>query len=357
MSISPPLTFQATLSDAPGAFTLQDVEQIRLMLNGTSVIDWRRLAFSRHDQVDDFLNLQGFDVRDAQDRELLGSVHRRAIDYLTRNFALQLNEGVMEPDDMRDLFLLASQPGPAQRDACRALKVMHVIHHVDGRELLFRMPIALSELFHRVEQKVFAALDGMKSVGVRVVGFSGSRKTPDSILTKLLARRESLAAEVHDKLRFRVVTDELSDAFGALVYLGNHLFPFNYVVPGASRNDLIDFRRTLEGDPALSTLIDLLQVPIDFEEKIDRTRANIFSAAGFKMINFVVDMAVRVDDLVEDMEGYRPEWGRVVFCLVEFQLMDRVTDENNNTGDNRHSLYRGRQHKRVLERLNGGRSE
>ncbi|MCK6572915.1 TIGR04552 family protein [Myxococcota bacterium] len=348
-----PLVFQATLADVPGAYNLQDVEQMRIVLNGTSVIDWRRLAFTRHDQIDDFLRVSGFELSDPTDRLQLDSVHRRALDYLTRNFGLKLHSGVVDLDDPRDLFLLASQPGPAQRDACRVLKVMHVIHHVDGRELLFRMPIALSELFHRVEQRVFRALDGMKANGVRIAEFSGSRKTADSILTKLLARRDSLAAEVHDKLRFRVVTEALSDAFGALVYLSSHLFPFNYVVPGASRNDLVDFRRTLEGDPGLSALVDLLHLPVDFEEKLERAHQNIFSAAGFKMINFVVDIPVRVDDLVEDMPGYRPEWGRVVFCLVEFQLMDRQTDENNNTGDNRHSLYKARQHVRVLERLNG----
>ena len=348
-----PLVFQATSANVPGAFNLQDLEQIRLLLNGTSVIDWRRLAFDSHEQVETFLRVSGFDLEDPQDRLQLDSVHQRALDYLTRNFGLQLHEGVIELDDLRDLFLLASQPGAAQRDACRMLKVMHVIHHVDGRELLFRMPIALSELFHRVEQRVFAALDGMKAVGVRVAEFSGSRKTADSILTKLLARRDSLAAEVHDKLRFRVVTESLSDAFAALVYLTNHLCPFNYVVPGASRNDLVDFRRTMEGDSTLSALVHLLQLPIDFEEKLDRTRQNIFSAAGFKMINFVIDIPIRVDDLVEEMSGYRAEWGRVVFCLVEFQLMDRTTDESNSTGENRHSLYKARQHVRVLERLNG----
>jgi len=77
----------------------------------------------------------------------------------------------------------------------------------------------------------------------------------------------------------------------------------------------------------------------------------VFSAAGFKMINFVVDIPIRVDDLVEQMPGHTTELGRVVFCLVEFQLMDRETDVNNNSGDNRHSLYKARQHKKVLERL------
>lgn len=347
-----PLVFEATLPDMRvPRFGLQDVEQVRLLLNGQSAIDWRRLSFHRRAQVDDFLRVNGFDPLDPTDRRQLAHVHRRALEYMRHTFGFDLDEGVSDPDDVRDLFLLASQPGPAQLDACRVLKVMHVIHHVDGRELLFRMPIALFELFHRVEQRVFTAIDGLKSSGIRVAEFSGSRKTEESILTKLLARRDSLAAEVHDKLRFRIVTEDLSDCFGALAYLATHLFPFNYVVPGASRNDLIDFQRTLEGDESLRALIRFLQLPIDFEEKLERLRTNVFSAAGFKMINFVVDIPIRVDDLVEQMPGHTTELGRVVFCLVEFQLMDRETDVNNNSGDNRHSLYKARQHKKVLERL------
>ena len=355
---SPPgpqaLVFQATLPDSlVPRFGLQDVEQIRLLLNGRSAIDWRRLGFHRRAQVDEFLRVNGLEPEDNEDRRQLAHVHRRALDYMRHTFGSEVELGVSDPEDVRDLFLLASQPGPAQLDACRVLKVMHVIHHVDGRELLFRMPIALSELFHRVEQRVFGAIDGLKSSGVHVAEFSGSRKTEESILTKLLARRDSLAAEVHDKLRFRIVTENLSDCFGALAFLSTHLFPFNYVVPGASRNDLIDFQRTLESDDTLRALVRFLQLPIDFEEKLERARTNVFSAAGFKMINFVVDIPVRVDDLVAGMPGHSRELGRVVFCLVEFQLMDRETDLNNDSGENRHSLYKARQHAKVLERLNG----
>jgi uncharacterized protein (TIGR04552 family) len=96
----------------PGAYNLQDVEQMRIVLNGTSVIDWRRLAFTRHDQIDDFLRVSGFELDDATDRLQLDSVHRRALDYLTRNFGVKLHPGVVDLDDLRDLFLLASQPAP-----------------------------------------------------------------------------------------------------------------------------------------------------------------------------------------------------------------------------------------------------
>ncbi len=347
------LSFQASIADAHLLpYGLQEVEQVRLLLRGCSVIDWRRLNMRDLDHVDRLLLRLGFRPDDPDDEERLWHIHGQAVEYLERNFDLKLSPGVSEPDDVRHLFLLASQAGPAQREACTALKAMHVIHHVAGRELLSRLPVAAVEIFHRIETRVFDAVDGMKARGVKIAEFTASRKSWDSILTKLLCRRDSLAAEVHDKLRFRVVTEDLGDLFGALVYMTTELFPFNYVIPGESRNDLIDFHATLEGDAHLSKLVPMLQMPADAEE-LGHGPENVFSAKGFKMINFVVDMAVRVDDLVESVPDYRVEDGVVVFELVEFQLVDRATDLANNAGENRHSLYKARQHQRALERLRG----
>jgi uncharacterized protein (TIGR04552 family) len=348
-----PLVFQASIADANLLpYGLQEVEQVRLLLRGGSVIDWRRLGMRDLGHVDQLLRRLGFEPDDPDDEDRLWSIHGRAVDYLDRNFDLKLAEGVRDPDDVRHLFLLASQAGPAQRDACIVLKVMHVIHHVAGRELLSRLPVAAVEIFHRIETAVFDAVDGMKARGVQVAEFTASRKTADSILTKLLSRRDSLAAEVHDKLRFRVVTEDLGGLFGALVYMTTELFPFNYVIPGESRNDLIDFHATLGNDPHLRKLLPALQLPADAEEIGGPSRENVFSGKGFKMINFVVDFPVRVDDLVARMPDYRADDGVVVFELVEFQLVDQATDADNNSGENRHSLYKARQHRRVLERLN-----
>jgi uncharacterized protein (TIGR04552 family) len=295
----------------------------------------------------------GFAPHEPDDEARLWAIHRRALDYIDHHFEdLPLNAAVREPEDVRDLFVLASRRGPARKDACTLLKVMHVVHHVSGRELLFRLPVAINELFHRIETRVFSAVDGMKSGGVRLAEFSGSRKTPDSVLTKLLCRTDSLAAEVYDRLRFRVVTDTLDDLFGALVYLTRWLLPFNYVVPGQSRNDLVDLLATIQADPQLAELAPLLQ-QVRTDEKV-RGRVNKFSATGFRMINFVVDLPVRIDDLVAQAPDFNPvNDGVVVFLMVEFQLVDRVTDVANNHGENDHQLYKDRQHVKVIERLLG----
>ena len=51
------------------------------------------------------------------------------------------------------------------------LKVMHIIPR-RGCELLYQLPMPISELFYLVERRVFDAFDDMKTRGIRVVEFA-----------------------------------------------------------------------------------------------------------------------------------------------------------------------------------------
>ena len=328
---------------------LQDVEAVRILLRGDSVIDWQRLAIRDAQHADAFLKLQGFTSSDPLDAARLLWLRDEALAYLDTHLKLWVGPEVRGLRDLRELLVMASGDGQRQRDACVLLKVMHVIHHAAGRELLYQLPVPVNELFRRIEQRVFAAVDDMKRAGVAIAGFAASRKTPESVFTKLLARRDSLAAEVHDRLRFRIVTRTLDDLFQALLCLTRWVLPFNYVLPGESRNDLIDLEGTLAADPRLRELRALLQ-PVAGEADA-AARVNWFSAAGFRIINFVADIPVPVADLVGQQPD--PRHGRVVFLLAEFQLLDAATEAANETADNRHALYKQRQVAQVIDRLNG----
>ena len=63
------------------------------------------------------------------------------------------------------------------------------------------------QLFHLVEEKVLRTVEEIKGVGCQVVEFEWSRKHADSLITKLLAKKESIAADVYDNLRFRPITN------------------------------------------------------------------------------------------------------------------------------------------------------
>ena len=325
---------------------LQDLEQLRLILRGDSALDWTRLAVRNEAEAHQLLLLTGLDLSKEIDIQHLKLIYEQALTYLDAYIHHFVQDQIRYLDDPVELLYLASQPGQSQEDACILLKVMHVIHHVTGRELLFLLPIPIQELFHRIETRVFQAIDGMKASGIQIFQFEGSRKSRSSILTKLLCRSDSFAAEVHDRIRFRVITEDLESLFEALIYLSRHLFPFNYVLPGESRNDLLDLDATFSQDPYLAHFAKYLQ-PLPNSDGA----SNPYSAKGFKMINFVVDLPVRVDDVVEQVPGYSKRLGHTIFLLVEFQLVDRITHHSNSTGDNRHDLYKERQIKKVIERL------
>ena len=325
---------------------LQDLEQLRLVLRGDSALDWRRLSLRSYDEAYQLLRLAGIDLSYESDQAHLRSIYNQALDYLDTQLSHFVSNGVRELERPEDLLLLASQPGILRDEACIILKIMHVVHHVAGRELLHRLPVSTQDLFYKVEQRVFNVIDGMRAHGIRIAQFEGSRKTQSSILTKLLCRSDSLAAEVHDRIRFRIITEDLSSLFEALNYMTRQLFPFNYIVPGESRNDLLDLEASIKEDEYLTELSRGMQ------SLSDRNGAsNPYSAKGFRMINFVVDLPVRINEDLSLNRVFDERLGNTVFLLVEFQLVDQATNTQNNTGDNRHALYKERQLKKVLDRL------
>ena len=115
--------------------TLEDLESIRLLLRGGSVVDWRHLDFRDHEDVDRFLRINEFDPQSEADMARLEDIRADAVEYLTRNYQFRVPEQVAESIPARDLFLVASRKGRRQVWACVILKVMHIIHHLAGREL------------------------------------------------------------------------------------------------------------------------------------------------------------------------------------------------------------------------------
>ena len=70
------------------------------------------------------------------------------------------------------------------------------------------------------------------------------------------------------------------------------------------------------------------------------------------MVNFIVDFPVRIDHLGH--ARYGALLGKVVFVLVEFQVVDAETAEQNELGENAHELYKERQREIVASRLRKG---
>ena len=139
-------------------FTLADLEMVRIMLRGGSVIDWHRLALTTPEEVRRLLRVQELDLDDPRSCVRFDQVRQAAMEFLQRSYNFQTPPDVVSADPVQ-LFLMASGSGRRQKAACIVLKVMHVVHHLAGRELLTKLPISDQEIFDLVEGKALRVFD------------------------------------------------------------------------------------------------------------------------------------------------------------------------------------------------------
>ncbi len=319
--------------------TLADVEAVRLLLRGESVIDWHRLAYQDHAEVDRFLRLNEFDPESEEEIGRLEDLRGEAVDYLSRAFAMAIPDEVAGDLPARDLFLVASSTGPHQKWACVVLKVMHIIHHINGRQALLKMSVSDEIIFREIELKVMQVVEQLRQAGAPLAEWEWSRKPLDSQITKLLAKRSTLAANIYDKLRFRLIVPTGADLVPMLATLTRQLIPFNYVVPGESVNQLIDLSTIRAGNDESQRIKLATGVPY-----------NEFSGPEYRIVNFVADLPLRIERLLPRAE--MPQGiSHVVFALTEFQIADKETAKRNESGASSHEAYKARQHERVRMRL------
>ncbi len=336
----------------PPSLDLSDAEAVRLLLGGGSVVDWHRAVFSDLEEVDRFLGTLLLDMNDPLDRERVRYVFNEAVSYLEEAMRLRFPKDLRNPADVRDIFLAASHTGGFRRRqilACAALKLMHVIHHMEAADLKFKVPVSEAGIFDLAEARVLRLARRMREAGLPVRSFYGSRKSRSSVISKLLAKKDSLAATIFDKLRFRIVVHREADLVPVLTWIVRNVVPFNYVIPGQSHNNLLQPDRI---DTFLSQEARaLLQEAPDAPQK-QETVKNSFSGSSYRMINFITDFPVRLPEGVPGTFAF--EMGRVVFVMVEFQIVDEATAEGNETGENAHHLYKQRQYREVDRRLKRG---
>lgn len=331
---------------ATDELTLADIEAVRLLLRGESVIDWHRLSYADHAEVDRFLRLNEFDPESDEEMGRLEDIRADAVDYLSRAYAMAIPDEVAADLPARDLFLVASSTGPHQKWACVVLKVMHIIHHINGRQALLTMSVSDEIIFREIELKVMQVVEQLRAAGAPLAEWEWSRKSRDSLITKLLAKRSTLAANIYDKLRFRLIVPQPEDLVPMIATLTRQLIPFNYVVPGESVNQLVDLAalsrahaERVEGGPDAGRPRMPTAMPY-----------NEFSGPEYRIVNFVADLPLRIDRILPPNEPV-PDVGHVVFVLTEFQIADKETAKRNESGASSHEAYKARQHERVRTRL------
>jgi uncharacterized protein (TIGR04552 family) len=200
------------------------------------------------------------------------------------------------------------------------------------------MSVSDEIIFREVELKVMQVVEQLRAAGAPLAEWEWSRKPRDSQITKLLAKRSTLAANIYDKLRFRLIVPTRDDLVPMLATLTRQLIPFNYIVPGETVNQLLDLAQISQerlATPATPT---------------GEAPFNEFSGPEYRIINFVADLPLRVERLLSRSE-VAPANAHVVFVLTEFQIADKATAMNNEQGSSSHEAYKARQNERVRMRL------
>lgn len=339
-----------------GSLSMGDVDAVRLILRGGSVIDWHGLNLKSIEDAHRFLKVNGYLVEDEDDRERLRHLFLASLEYLKDNLDFRFSEQVNRIEDISELLMMSATPGDFRNLACIVLKVMHIIHHVEAQELRHRLPVSDDQLFRRAINMVEGTIKDLRDQGAPISQYMASRKSRDSIISKLLTKKSSTAAPVLDRLRFRIITRTERDILPVLVYLKDHLFPYNYVVPGESRNEIVPTSAFVDGLDMPEGEVFRHRYRIQFEDAIFNNDWNMFSAIGFRMINFVVDMPIGVRDLVSRGDQSLQFLGAIVMLPVEFQVFDEATWESNEVGEASHDRYKDRQRWEVIRRLvYGGR--
>jgi uncharacterized protein (TIGR04552 family) len=346
---------------APPGWRSQDLmpqylEAVRRCLDGSSHLDAYRLHFTTESEIRRFLSVNLADLADPFDQARFRHLHAEAIAYIRRHFGYRIPEAVEHLARPEDLFLAASGDHPTKTQvlACVLLKLMHVINHLDAHSLLRETSIGENELEREVERRLMRAAREMADEGVPLVSFTGNRKGRDALITKLVVKRDTTAADVLDRVRFRLVTPKRDDIVPALAYLMRHVLPFNHTLARASVNNLVDLDAWLADQDGLRQLALELPGPVEGTSHLERL-VNEFSSDDYRIVNFVAEVPLRMDLFASQTDNsFTPDLGRITYMQAELQVVDLATSRSNELGDNAHDQYKRRQRQAAEHRLKWG---
>ncbi|MCX7944984.1 MAG: TIGR04552 family protein [Deltaproteobacteria bacterium] len=291
------------------------IDALGLILNGNSVVDFIRLHFNNDSEIDNFLKLNNFVLTEARAYKRIYHIYNDAINYLS-SLEIDIPQEFKELSDIRELFRYASYIKGSKtlsKISCSILKVMHVLHHVESRELMYRSSISIEDLFSACEAKVSKAISELNRSGISIYHYSTCRENIFDRITKLIARKEIIAAQMFEKASFNIITEKKEDVLFVLRYLITNVFPFNYVVPGYSSSNYID-------------LVNILKSSDEYTKKIDRyqftkesSNINSFADRVYMKVDIPLDinsLGIKIDEETAENLGF------TIFSLTEFTITD-----------------------------------
>ncbi len=336
-------------------FSLFDLELVRIILGGGSVLDWHRLNLRRA-EIKALLRAHCIDLNNPHDASLVQRIRDEAVVYLREVMSFPVPKQIRE-SSITDLLIMAGDRKSRHHQfcACILLKAMHTINHFDAGEARLALAMADQELFHSAERRIYRTLSNMMAEGLPVVEFMGGRKQRSSMVTKILSKG-TLSAPLFDKMRFRIITTTMADVLPVINYLSRNLFPFNYALSSESYNSLLPFGLFCQEHPHLRKLAKNLQIGSDIDSRQSPQTDNKHSSPDYRVVHWVADMPLRIPNFKNAFitDGVDPVPRPIVYIRTELQILDRQAHRYNERGEAAHSRYKERQRRTVINRLKLG---
>lgn len=387
-----------------------------VLIGGMSSIDLPELRIDSWGEATEFLRAYGYDPEDPRDRRLLDATLIESLAFIESQL-IQPHEwaaGVRPPDDIlicddpRHLLLRASGKNPEDRLgrawACAILRVMHTVAHIEGINRSVDMQEARDQIFGRFTSHLARDKDGRLWLGdasLRVELFDiqwKEFKSRESIILKLLHKRDNVAEAIYDFIGVRLITKRRSD----VMLVVNCLRHFNMVVfpnayPSRVRNNLIDLPRFRAQIKALHDMLMAGSIsPEEFQTMVSRlsitpptpesSKSNPHSSHTYRSIQLTGRQLIKLHHheyewlaklkrtlkasevspeialglqelttLIEQWHSVRDSLHLGVFFPFEVQIMDEESYEQAETGDANHDRYKMSQvraaRKRVLSKV------
>jgi uncharacterized protein (TIGR04562 family) len=349
-------------------------------------------------------------------RRLIHAVIVEALSFIERQLlnAREWNRGVRPPDevmqcqDVRHLLLWASGKNPEERLkrawACALLRVMHTIAHIEGVTRQTNIDASRAQImarFHafirRDEAGAMWLGDGDFRVKLERVDWK-IQKSRNSIILKLLHKRDNVADTIYDYIGVRLVTSRLCDVMLVVKYLRQfYLISFPNCYPSRARNNLIDTQRFRTQIETLRDMLTAGSITSDeFENMVARVTApsavregsNPHSASSYRSIQMTARQLIDpsdlqyewltkikaavaggglapktaealadVADLVAGWSSVKTEWQgdhrQGAFFPFEVQIMDAESYVESQAGNANHNRYKQSQIRAARKRVLG----
>ena len=354
---------------------LLNTQTLRSIIAGDSPIDLPALSLRSREDALCFLEAYGVRMADERDALRAQSIREQAIQLLEARIlrgAEAIPEAVRALDDVPQLLLWASNiglgPGLGAAEAkrrqvwaCVVLRVCHTLSHARNELNEMYAPAIRQQIEARFERHLVRTAAGLRlgtgDDSVPLVAFEvRPMKTVEAATLKLLRAAENVAASIFDWMGVRIVTHDELDAVLTVRYLRtHHVIGFPNILPGRSRNSLVDLKELEPLLPGLEAGDGSLAERIAEVRKLAQGRRsttshqahNVHSASSYRAIQFtcreMVSLPIGPGDATSRF-----------FFPYEVQVLDAASYANSRGGPASHASYKRRQIEAVRARVLAG---